>query len=138
MVDGRNVGVTLQTVPMDLTSTSACGDMHITLPFLIMTGNADFVIVGTKTLRENLDIDVMRQLKERLLREEGGDMLDLVPERVQVWERGTQLRTRQRVQVLGATLPGAAEHTAGGSDEPDDGTVAMVRHEPSNYGPPDV
>lgn len=58
--------------------------------------------------------------------------MDPTHKRVQVGKRGTQLRTRHKVQVRVATLPGAAEHVAGGDDEPDDGTVA------SEYVPPDV
>lgn len=61
--------------------------MRVTLPFLIMPGKVDLVIVGNKTLRKILDMNVMRQLNE-LFREIGGGTLDPVHEHAQVCERG--------------------------------------------------
>lgn len=47
---------------MHLTVTSSWGDVRITLPFMMMPGQAGIVIIGDKTLKEMLGIHIMGQL----------------------------------------------------------------------------
>ena len=44
------------------------GLARFTMPFIVLPGRGDVVIIGQKTLREKLDIDVMAQLKAPVLK----------------------------------------------------------------------
>ena len=52
--------------------------MRFTIPFIVLPGGGDVVIIGQKTLREKFGIDVMTQLKASVLkvhsREDGPEM----------------------------------------------------------------
>ena len=54
------------------------GPVRFTMPFIVLPGGGDVVIIGQKILREKLRIDVMIQLKASVLkahgREDGPDM----------------------------------------------------------------
>ena len=41
------------------------------MPFIVLPGGADVVIIGQETLREKLGIDVMAQLKASVLKAHG-------------------------------------------------------------------
>ena len=47
------------------------GTLRFTMPFIVLHGGGDVVIIGKKTLREKLGIDVMAQLKALILKAHG-------------------------------------------------------------------
>ena len=47
------------------------GTSPVTMPFIVLPGGGDVVIIGQKTLREKLGIDVMAQLKASVLKAQG-------------------------------------------------------------------
>lgn len=52
-----------QTAQVHLTLRSSLGDVRVTLPFVVVPGQAGITIIGDKSLKEILGIDVMRQLQ---------------------------------------------------------------------------
>lgn len=67
VADGREVDLTEDTISLNLIFASCWGDMWITLPklpLMVLRGSSRAVILGAATIRENLGIDVMRQLKK--------------------------------------------------------------------------
>lgn len=52
-----------KTCPLHLVLESPWGDVRITLPFVILPGPGDLVIIDRQTLHEGLDIDIMGQSK---------------------------------------------------------------------------
>ena len=53
--------------PLHLTIDTPWGPVRFTIPFRVLRGGGDVVIIGQKTLREKLGIDVMAQLKASVL-----------------------------------------------------------------------
>lgn len=49
VAEGRSVDMKMQTIPLQLTLVSPWGDVRITLPFVVVPGQADVVILGDKT-----------------------------------------------------------------------------------------
>ena len=47
------------------------GSVRFTMPFILLPGGGDVVIIGQKTLREKLGINVMAQLKASVLKAHG-------------------------------------------------------------------
>ena len=50
------------------------GPVRFTVPFVVLPGGCDVVIIGQKTLREKLGIDIMAQLKASVLKAKGVKM----------------------------------------------------------------
>ena len=68
-----------QSRPLHLTIETPWGPVRFTMPFIVLPGGeGDVVIIGHKTLREKLGIDVVTQLKASVLkahgREDGPEM----------------------------------------------------------------
>ena len=57
-----------QSCPLHLTTETPWGPVRFTMPFIVLPGGSDVVIIGQKTLREKLGIDVMAQLKTSVLK----------------------------------------------------------------------
>ena len=49
--------------PLYLTIETPWGPVRFTMPFMLLHGGGDVVIIGQKTMREKLNMDVMAQLK---------------------------------------------------------------------------
>ena len=68
-----------QSCPLNLTIETQWGPVRFTMPFFLLPGVGNVVIIGQKTQREKLGIDVMAQLKASVLkaqgRRDGADML---------------------------------------------------------------
>ena len=52
---------------LHLTIETMWGPVRFTMPFIVLPGGGDVVILGQKALREKLGIDVMTQLKASVL-----------------------------------------------------------------------
>ena len=57
-----------QSCPLYLTIDTPWGSVRFTMPFIVLPGAGDVVIIEQKTLREKLGIDVMAQLKASVLK----------------------------------------------------------------------
>ena len=60
-----------QSCPLHLTIETPWGPVRFTMPFMVLPGGGDLVIIGQKTLKERLGIDVMAQLKASALKAHG-------------------------------------------------------------------
>ena len=81
------------------------------MPFSVLSGGGDSVIIGQKTLREKLGIDVMVQLKASVLKAQGrqdGAVMELTPCSVGELNDGAVLRAGMAVIafVPGGDAPG--------------------------------
>ena len=75
---GPQCDIVTQSYPLHLTIETPWGPVRFTMPFIVLPGGVDVVIIGPKTLREKLGIDVTAQLKASALkahgREDGAEM----------------------------------------------------------------
>ena len=62
--------IVTQSCPLHLTIETPWGPVRFTVPFVLPAGD-DVIIIGQKTLREKLGIDVMAQLKASVLKAHG-------------------------------------------------------------------
>ena len=60
-----------QSCPLPLTIETPWGPVQFTMPFIVLPGGGDVVIIGQKMLREKLGIDVMAQPKASVLKAHG-------------------------------------------------------------------
>ena len=65
---GQGCDIETQSCPLHLTIDTPWGPVPFTMPFIVLPGRGDVVIIGQKTLREKLGIDVMAQLKTSVLK----------------------------------------------------------------------
>eukprot|EP00904_Undaria_pinnatifida_P005886 jgi/Undpi1/2427/HiC_scaffold_13.g05808.m1 len=68
---GQECDIETQSCPLHLTIDTPWGPVRFTMPFIVLPGRGDVVIIGQKTLREKIGIDVMAQLKASVLRAQG-------------------------------------------------------------------
>ena len=68
---GQQCDVETQSCPLHLTIETPWRPVRLTLPFIVLPGGGDVVVIGQKTLREKLGIDVMAQLKASVLKAHG-------------------------------------------------------------------
>ena len=64
LADGRAVPIERQTCSLTAITMTPWGPVTIWLALAVLPGEDDLLILGSKTLREKLDIDVMRQLRD--------------------------------------------------------------------------
>ena len=57
-----------QSCPLQQTMETMWGPVRFTMPFIVLPGGGDVVIIGQTTLREKRWIDVMTQLKASVLK----------------------------------------------------------------------
>ena len=62
---GREYDIVTQSCPLHLTIEPPWGLVRFTLPFIVLPGGSDVVIIGRKTLREKLGIDIMASSRHR-------------------------------------------------------------------------
>ena len=60
-----------QSCPLHLTIETPWGPIRFTMLFIVLPGGGDVVIIGQKTLREELRIDIMAQLRASMLKVHG-------------------------------------------------------------------
>ena len=63
--------VVTQSCPLHLTIETPWGPVRFTTPIIVLPGGGDVVIIGQKTSREKLGIDVMAQLNASVLKVHG-------------------------------------------------------------------
>ena len=63
--------IVTQSCPLRLTIETPWEPVRFTMPFIVLPGGGDVVIIGQKTLREKRGIDVMAQLKASVLKTHG-------------------------------------------------------------------
>ena len=69
-----------QSSPLDLTIETPLGPVRMTMPYIVLPGGGDVVIIRQKALREKRGIDIMAQLKAPVLKTHGRqDGLQLMP-----------------------------------------------------------
>ena len=75
---GQECDIVTQSCPLHLTIESPWRPVRFTMPLIVLPEGGDVVIIGQKTLREKLGIDVLAQLKVSVLkahgREDGPEM----------------------------------------------------------------
>ena len=75
---GQECDIVTQSCPLHPTIETPWGPVRFTMPYIVLPGGGDVVIIGQKTLSEKLGIDVMTQLKASVLkthgREDGPEM----------------------------------------------------------------
>ena len=75
---GQECDIVTQSCPLHLTVETPWGPVRFTMPFIVLLGGSDVVIIRQKTLREKLGIDVITHLKASVLkahgREDGPEM----------------------------------------------------------------
>ena len=65
---GQECDIERKSCPLHSTIETPWGPVQFTMPFIVPPGGGDVVIIGQKTLREKLGIDVMAQLKASVLK----------------------------------------------------------------------
>ena len=68
---GQECDIVTQLCPLHLTIETQWGPVWLKMPFIVLPGGGDVVILGQKALREKLGIDVMTQLKASVLNAHG-------------------------------------------------------------------
>ena len=65
---GQEFDIETQSCLLHLTMKTPRGLVRFTMPFIVLPGEGDVVIIGQKTLRTKLDINVMAQPKASVLK----------------------------------------------------------------------
>ena len=68
---GYECDIVTQSCPLHLTIETMWRPVRFTMPFIVLPEGGDVVIIGQKTLREKLGIDVMTQLMASVLKAQG-------------------------------------------------------------------
>ena len=68
---GQECDIETQSCLLHLTIETPWGPVRFTMPFIVLPGGGDVVIIGQKTPGEKLDIDFMDQLKASVLKAQG-------------------------------------------------------------------
>ena len=108
---GQECDSETQSCPLHLTIDTPWGPVQFTMAFIVLPGRVDVVIIGQKTLRGKLGIDVMVQLKASVLKAQGrqdGAGMELTARSVGEPNDGAVLRATMAVTafVPGGDAPG--------------------------------
>ena len=68
---GQQCKFVTQSCPLHVTIETPWVPIRFTMPFIVLRGGSDVVMIGQNTLREKLGIDVMAQLKASVLKPHG-------------------------------------------------------------------
>ena len=68
---GQECDIETQSRPLHLTIETPWRPVRFPMPFIVLPGGGDVVIIGQKTLREKLGIDIVAQLKASVLKAQG-------------------------------------------------------------------
>ena len=101
---GQECDIVTQSCPLHLTIETPWGPVRFTMPFIVLPGGGDVVIIGWKPLREKLGIDVMAQLKASVLmahRHEDGPEMEITAGAVGEPNAGAVLRAAMAVTAFG-------------------------------------
>ena len=99
------------------------------MPFIVLPGGGDVVIIGQKTLREKFGIDVMAQLKASVLKAHGredGPEIETTAGAVDEPNAGAVLRAAMTVTAFG---PGDGAP----GDVDDDTTLTLLSQRPMTF-----
>ena len=108
MADGRALKARYQTTDdLQVTLQAPHGRISFRVAFVILPGSDDVIIIGSKTLRESLDIDMMQAFHQRVL--EVGELLAVPDSAARADETVCSLR---RVSGSGLTLQGMLQAQA--------------------------
>ena len=72
LADGRAVQIERQMCSLTTTIMTPKAPVTVRLALAVMPGEDDLLILGSKTLREKLSIDVMKQVKDAAVVSGGG------------------------------------------------------------------
>ena len=64
---GEGRAVTYQAIPLFLTLMTPWGNVRFQLPFVVLPGDGDVLVLGQVMLREVLCVDVMADLKRTVM-----------------------------------------------------------------------
>ena len=95
-----------QSCALHLMIETPWGTSRLTMPFIVLPGGGDVVVIGQKTLRENLGIDVMAPLKATVLKACGrqdGARVELTAHVAGELNAGAVLRAAMAVTAFGPT-----------------------------------
>ena len=101
---GQENNIATQSCPLHLTIESPWGPVRFKMPFIVLPGGGDVVILGQKTLREKLGIDVRAQLKASVLKAPGredGPKMETTAGAVGEPNAGAALRAAMAVTAFG-------------------------------------
>ena len=101
---GQECDIETQSCPLHLTIETPWGPVRFTVPFIVLPGGGDVVIIGQKTLREKFGVDVMAQLKTSVLKACGGQdgaEVELTARAVGEPNAGALLRAAMAVTTFG-------------------------------------
>ena len=108
---GQECDIETQSCALHLTIDTPYGPVRFTMPFIVLPGGGDVVIIGQKTPREKLGIDIMAQLKASVLKAQGrqdGPEIELTTRSVVEPNDGAVLRPAMDITafVPGGDAPG--------------------------------
>ena len=126
---GQECDIMTQSCPLHLTIETPRGPVRFTMPFIVLPGGGDVVIIGQKTLREKFGIDVMAQLKASVLKAHGredGPEIETTAGAVDEPNAGAVLRAAMTVTAFG---PGDGAP----GDVDDDTTLTLLSQRPMTF-----
>ena len=126
---GQECDIETQSYPLHLTIDAPWGPVRFTMPFIVLPGRGDVVIIGQKTLRETSGTDVMAQLKASVPKAQGcqdGAGMELTARSVGEPNDGAVLRATMAVTAF---VPGG--HAPGDVD--DDFALTLPSQRPTIF-----
>ena len=126
---GQDCDIVAQSCPLYSTIETPWGPFRFTIPFVVLPGGGDVVIIGQQTLREKLGIDVMAQLKASVRKAHGhedGPKMEATAGAVGEPNAGAVLRAAMVVTAFGSggDAPG---------DVDDDLTLTLLSQRPMMF-----
>ena len=121
--------IVTQSCPLHLTIETPWGSFRLAMPLIVLPGGGDVVIIGQKTLREKLGIDVMAQLKASVLKARGreyGPEMEITAGAVGEPNASAVMRAAMVVTAFG---PGGDET----GDVDDDVTLTLLSQRPMMF-----
>ena len=108
---GQECDIVTQSCPLHFTIGTPWGPVRFSMPFIVLPGRGDVVIIGQKTLRKKLGIDVVARVKASVLKAQGrqdGAEIELTARSVGEPNDGAVLRAAMAVTafVPGSDAPG--------------------------------
>ena len=118
LADGRAVPIERQTCSLTATIMTPWAPVTIRLALAVMRGKYDLLILGSKTLREKLSIDVMKQLRDTAAGSGGGasrtehapaEVLTMPPEEIGVRSVAVIIEAMQQVAHIEVETAGETD-----------------------------
>ena len=126
---GQECDIVTQSCPLHLTIATMWGPVWFTMPFIVLPEVDGVAIIGQKTLKQKLGIDVMTQLKASVLKADGrqdGPDMEVSAGAVDEPNAGAVLRAAMAVTAFGPSCgaPG---------DVDDDATLMLLSQRPMMF-----